>query len=198
MATPHVAGAAAILAQQQPDWTGTTIKDALVSTAKTTPDLPVYAQGAGRVDVARASAQPVTGTGVADFGLHTAGATPTTGTRTITYANSGATPADRARRGEAERHHRHRAGARHRRRAGASGRNTGPVLAGPFARSESSRAEAAPPGRASTRAASSAAPSRTSSRYASRSAAEGSSSMRATVRTTRRSCASPLTDKPLR
>ncbi len=89
MATPHVAGAAAILAQEHPDWTGTAIKDALVSTAATAPDLPVYAQGAGRVDVARATAQAVTGTGVADFGLHTVGGTPTTGTRTITYANSG-------------------------------------------------------------------------------------------------------------
>ncbi|GIF69142.1 peptidase [Asanoa ishikariensis] len=92
MATPHVAGAAAILAQEHPDWTGTAIKNALVSTAQTTPDLPVYAQGAGRVDVARASAQAVTGTGVADFGLHTVGGTPTTGTRTLTYTNSGDSP----------------------------------------------------------------------------------------------------------
>ncbi|GAA1892326.1 S8 family peptidase [Asanoa iriomotensis] len=92
MATPHVAGAAAILAQQHPDWTGTKIKDALVSTAATAPDQPVYAQGAGRVDVARASAQAVTGTGIADFGLHTVGEPPTDGRRTITYANSGSTP----------------------------------------------------------------------------------------------------------
>ncbi|MDG4824873.1 S8 family serine peptidase [Asanoa sp. WMMD1127] len=90
MATPHVAGAAAILAQEHPDWTGARLKDALVSTARTAPDLPVYAQGAGRVDVARASAQAVTGTGVADFGLHTVGGTPTTATRTVRYANAGA------------------------------------------------------------------------------------------------------------
>ena len=76
MATPHVAGAAAMLAQQHPDWTGAKLKDALVSTARTAPDLPVYAQGAGRVDVARATAQAVTGTGVADFGLHAVGGTP--------------------------------------------------------------------------------------------------------------------------
>jgi subtilisin family serine protease len=92
MATPHVAGAAAILAQEHPDWTGAALKDALVSTAQTTPNLPVYAQGAGRVDVARATGQAVTGTGVADFGLHAVGATPTSGTRTVTYANSGSTP----------------------------------------------------------------------------------------------------------
>ncbi|GIF77393.1 S8 family serine peptidase [Asanoa siamensis] len=88
MATPHVAGAAAILAQQHPDWSGAKIKDALVSTAATAKDLPVYAQGAGRVDVARSTSQSVTGTGVADYGLHTVGGTPTTATRTITYANS--------------------------------------------------------------------------------------------------------------
>ncbi|HEV7707197.1 MAG TPA: S8 family serine peptidase, partial [Asanoa sp.] len=92
MATPHVAGAAAILAQEHPDWTGAALKDALVSTAQTTLNLPVYAQGAGRVDVARATGQAVTGTGVADFGLHTVGATPTSATRTVTYANSGGTP----------------------------------------------------------------------------------------------------------
>ncbi|MFC7109603.1 S8 family serine peptidase [Nonomuraea rubra] len=38
MATPHVAGAAALLAAQHPDWTGAQLKDALVSTAKPTPD----------------------------------------------------------------------------------------------------------------------------------------------------------------
>ncbi|HTF12985.1 MAG TPA: S8 family serine peptidase [Asanoa sp.] len=92
MATPHVAGAAAILAQEHPDWTGAALKDALVSTAETNPDLPVYAQGAGRVDVARATGQAVTGTGVADFGLHTVGETPTSGSRTVTYANGGSTP----------------------------------------------------------------------------------------------------------
>ena len=35
MATPHVAGAAALLAQQHPDWKADQLKDALVSTAKT-------------------------------------------------------------------------------------------------------------------------------------------------------------------
>ncbi|GIF53167.1 subtilisin family serine protease [Asanoa ferruginea] len=91
MATPHVAGAAAILAQEHPDWTGAALKNALVSTAQTTPNLPVYAQGAGRVDVARATGQEVTGTGVADFGLHTVGG-PTDGTRTVAYTNGGNSP----------------------------------------------------------------------------------------------------------
>ncbi|MFG1989961.1 S8 family serine peptidase [Actinoplanes sp. NPDC048988] len=90
MATPHVAGAAAIVAQQHPGWTGSQIKDELVSTAKTTPDTPVFAQGAGRVDLARATTQKVAGTGVADFGLHQLGEKPVT--RTVTYTNGGTAP----------------------------------------------------------------------------------------------------------
>ncbi|WP_199443910.1 S8 family peptidase [Umezawaea beigongshangensis] len=60
MATPHVAGAAAILAQQHPDWPGSRIKAALMASAKPNPDLNVHQQGAGRVDVAAAVAQTVT------------------------------------------------------------------------------------------------------------------------------------------
>lgn len=71
MATPHVAGAAALLAQQNPDWSGQRLKDALISTANPNPELGVYAQGGGRVDVARAVGQPVTATGIADFALVT-------------------------------------------------------------------------------------------------------------------------------
>ncbi|WP_189168194.1 S8 family serine peptidase [Pilimelia anulata] len=54
MATPHVSGAAALLAQQHPDWTGAQLKTALVSHARPTDGVPVHAQGAGQVDVARA------------------------------------------------------------------------------------------------------------------------------------------------
>ncbi|MEV6312117.1 S8 family serine peptidase [Streptomyces sp. NPDC051840] len=68
MATPHVAGAAALLAQQHPGWNGTRLKDALVSAAKTAPDQDVYEQGAGRLAVDRASAQQVTASATADFG----------------------------------------------------------------------------------------------------------------------------------
>ncbi|MFF6839778.1 S8 family peptidase [Streptomyces tanashiensis] len=69
MATPHVAGAAAILAQRHPDWSPARLKSLLVSTAKTTADTSVYAQGAGRVDVARAVRQSVSADGTVDFGL---------------------------------------------------------------------------------------------------------------------------------
>jgi subtilisin family serine protease len=85
MATPHVAGAAAILAQQHPSWTGAQIKNALISTAKTVAGTSVYGQGAGRVDVARAVTQRVTSPGVADFGLRAVGEAPVT--RSVTYTN---------------------------------------------------------------------------------------------------------------
>ncbi|TWP48120.1 S8 family serine peptidase [Lentzea tibetensis] len=59
MATPHVAGAAALIKQQHPDWTGAQIKALLTSTAKPNPALGAFDQGAGRIDVAKAITQPV-------------------------------------------------------------------------------------------------------------------------------------------
>jgi subtilisin family serine protease len=56
-ATPHVAGAAAILAGQHPDWTPGQLKAALMGAAQPNPHLSVHEQGAGRVDVARATTQ---------------------------------------------------------------------------------------------------------------------------------------------
>ncbi|WP_329104140.1 S8 family serine peptidase [Micromonospora sp. NBC_01699] len=93
MATPHVAGAAVLLAQQHPDWSPARLKNALVSTARTNRELSVFAEGAGRVDLARAVGQRVFATGVADFGLVT-GAGPDTApvSRTVTYANDGTAP----------------------------------------------------------------------------------------------------------
>ncbi|MEU8164059.1 S8 family serine peptidase [Micromonospora parva] len=90
MATPHVAGAAAILAQEHPDWSAVKLKDALVSTTKANPALTVFEQGAGRVDVARALGQRVYSSATADFGrLSTGGATVE---RTVTYTNGGTIP----------------------------------------------------------------------------------------------------------
>jgi subtilisin family serine protease len=86
MATPHVAGAAALLAQVHPTWTATRLKNALVSTAHTAPDATVFGQGAGRVDTVRATTQAVQATGVADFGLIVAG-TKTPQQQSITYTN---------------------------------------------------------------------------------------------------------------
>ncbi|WP_433380779.1 S8 family serine peptidase [Streptosporangium sp. CA-115845] len=90
MATPHVAGVAAIMVQQHPDWTGPQIKAALMSTAKDDA-LSVYKQGSGRVDVARAYTQQVfTVTTGADFGAVESDAAPVT--RELTYTNLGGQP----------------------------------------------------------------------------------------------------------
>ena len=67
MATPHVAGAAALLAQAHPDWTYTQLKDALTATAAPGAYSP-FQQGSGRVDLTRAVGQRVYGPATADFG----------------------------------------------------------------------------------------------------------------------------------
>jgi subtilisin family serine protease len=59
MATPHVAGAAAILAAAHPDWDGARIKATLVGSATRLPEIPGHAQGAGRLDLGAAIAQTV-------------------------------------------------------------------------------------------------------------------------------------------
>ncbi|MCG5470673.1 S8 family serine peptidase [Micromonospora sp. LAH09] len=85
MATPHVAGAAAILAQEHPDWAAGTLKDALVSTTKANPALTVFEQGGGRVDVARALKQRVYSSATVDFGRIQTGTAPVE--RSVTYTN---------------------------------------------------------------------------------------------------------------
>jgi subtilisin family serine protease len=69
MATPHVAGAAAILAQRHPDWAGAQLKDALMSTTKKLDHIKPYQGGTGRLDVAAATFGTVTATGSLDFGF---------------------------------------------------------------------------------------------------------------------------------
>lgn len=59
MATPHAAGAVALLAQQHPDHTPDMLKAMVAGSAEPNPDLGAYAQGAGRVDAAAASEQTV-------------------------------------------------------------------------------------------------------------------------------------------
>ncbi|MFC0623351.1 S8 family serine peptidase [Kribbella deserti] len=94
MAAPHVAGAAAILAGQHPDWTPGQLKAALMGSAEPTPGLTVYQQGAGRVDVARATRQQVhPEAGSLDLGTalwphHDDQPV----TRTVTYRNDGDEP----------------------------------------------------------------------------------------------------------
>ncbi|MFD9337652.1 S8 family serine peptidase [Streptomyces sp. NPDC060028] len=61
MATPHVAGAAAIVKQRHPDWTGQQVKAALVGAANTAVPGDVRETGGGRLDVKAAVDATVTG-----------------------------------------------------------------------------------------------------------------------------------------
>ncbi|WP_235965720.1 S8 family serine peptidase [Micromonospora rubida] len=60
MASPHVAGAAALLAQQHPDWSGERLKATLMAAAVRSTQIGIFGQGAGRVDLGRALHQSVT------------------------------------------------------------------------------------------------------------------------------------------
>ncbi|MFF9502111.1 S8 family serine peptidase [Streptomyces sp. NPDC014656] len=94
MATPHVAGVAALLAERHPDWTGARLKDALMSSSKPL-DASAYDLGAGRVDVAAAIAADVTATGSADLGFFSwpyEANEPVT--RTVTYTNASDAPVE--------------------------------------------------------------------------------------------------------
>jgi subtilisin family serine protease len=90
MAAPHVAGAAAILAQANPEWAAGELKAALVSSAQPNPDLTVYQQGGGRVDVPAALAVEVLAApAVLDLGYFPypqVEAEPAT--RSVTYTNT--------------------------------------------------------------------------------------------------------------
>ncbi|MFE9694452.1 S8 family serine peptidase [Micromonospora sp. NPDC005806] len=84
MATPHVAGAAALIAQQHPNLTGHEIKALLMSTAT---DLghDTFAQGAGRVNLATAVDPTVTTNGNLFFGRLAYPHAPLT--KKVTYTN---------------------------------------------------------------------------------------------------------------
>jgi subtilisin family serine protease len=91
MAAPHVAGAAAILAQRNPSWSAAELKAHLMGTVKPVADSPVNI-GTGLLDVGRAVSQQVRAdVGSLSFGLlewpHTK-----TSTKTITYSNASAAP----------------------------------------------------------------------------------------------------------
>ncbi|MFF3127359.1 S8 family serine peptidase [Streptomyces sp. NPDC057908] len=89
MAAPHVAGAAALLAQRHPDWTGRRIKAALVTHAKPSSAYSVYQQGNGRVDVPAALDPALELSGTADFGtVEWHPGTYDKETRTVTVTNT--------------------------------------------------------------------------------------------------------------
>nr|BFD87900.1 S8 family serine peptidase [Streptomyces sp. Xyl84] len=93
MATPHVAGAAALLAQQHHDWDGARLKAVLTGSAEPGP-YSSFQQGTGRTDVARAIGQSVVAEqGPLDFGRqewpHTDDEPVT---KQLTYRNLGTGP----------------------------------------------------------------------------------------------------------
>ncbi|WP_405683476.1 S8 family serine peptidase [Streptomyces sp. NBC_00057] len=91
MATPHVAGAAAILKQRHPDWSGQRIKDALMSSSKKLDAYTPYEQGTGRLDVKAAVDSTIEATGsveVASYSWPHSASDPVA-QRTITYRNTG-------------------------------------------------------------------------------------------------------------
>ncbi|MFE3827815.1 S8 family peptidase [Streptomyces sp. NPDC059092] len=94
MATPHVAGAAALLAQQHPDWSGQRIKQTLTASAKPGSGLTAFQQGTGRADVAKAITQSVVSEQTSvNFGVQQWPHTDDKAvTKQITYRNSGKTP----------------------------------------------------------------------------------------------------------
>ncbi|TMR88713.1 serine protease [Nonomuraea basaltis] len=92
MATPHVAGAAALLRQARPGITGGELKSLLMATARPGGDIPVDAQGAGRVDVAAAlKGSVVASAGSVSFGRLDTGEPKSL---TVTYRNLGQAPAE--------------------------------------------------------------------------------------------------------
>jgi subtilisin family serine protease len=92
MATPHVAGAAALLVQRHPVWSAADLKAALVGAAEYNPAFTALDQGTGRVDVPAAlEASLLASTASLSFGLAPwphEDDLPVT--RSVTYRNLGA------------------------------------------------------------------------------------------------------------
>lgn len=94
MAAPHVAGSAALLKQQHPDWTGQRIKAALTASAAPAKDYTPFQQGSGRVDAAKAIEQTVIAEQVSlSFGVQQwPHHDDKRVTKDLTYRNLGPTP----------------------------------------------------------------------------------------------------------
>jgi subtilisin family serine protease len=93
MATPHVAGAAAIITQAHPEWTAQQRKSALVGAARPNADFGVFDQGAGELDIVRALKQPVSASPAAvNVGFQKYPQSDDTVVRAVTYRNTADTP----------------------------------------------------------------------------------------------------------
>ncbi|MCC3648192.1 S8 family serine peptidase [Cytobacillus oceanisediminis] len=89
MATPHVAGAAALLAQRYPDWTGEQLKEALMSTTKKLEHIKPFEGGTGRLDAVAALGH-TRATGSLDFGFYDwPHENDGPAEKTLTYTNDG-------------------------------------------------------------------------------------------------------------
>ncbi|MEV4756239.1 S8 family serine peptidase [Micromonospora sp. NPDC049559] len=94
MASPHVAGAAALLRQLRPEATAPRVGAALVGSARALPETAPTVSGAGRLDVAAAADAELTAEPTAlSFGLADLATGEATGTRTVTLRNDGGRPA---------------------------------------------------------------------------------------------------------
>ncbi|MFF7199660.1 S8 family serine peptidase [Streptomyces sp. NPDC008141] len=93
MATPHVAGAAALVKQRHPNWTAQQIKAALVSSATTAVPGDVRETGGGRLDAKAAISTTVTGAPAVQGGtFHWPQDSSDRTTVQIPYTNSGDKP----------------------------------------------------------------------------------------------------------
>ncbi|MCX5316530.1 S8 family serine peptidase [Streptomyces sp. NBC_00154] len=92
MATPHVAGAAALLAAKHPDWTGQQLKDALVSTTASTQRFSPFEAGSGRLDIAAAVKATLFASGSAFAQAHYPYTPSQTVRKDVTYTNTGSEP----------------------------------------------------------------------------------------------------------
>ncbi|MFC4534446.1 S8 family serine peptidase [Sphaerisporangium dianthi] len=91
MATPHVAGAAALLAAAHPELSGGQLKDLLASSSLPTPAYDAFQGGSGRLDVAAASRAGVLASAAAFAGQVRAGASGAV-ERPVTYTNITGSP----------------------------------------------------------------------------------------------------------
>ncbi|MET9696618.1 S8 family serine peptidase [Streptomyces sp. NPDC006529] len=93
MATPHVAGAAAIVKQRHPDWTAQQVKAALVGSAETGIPGDVRETGGGRLDVQRAIGTTVTSAPAVQGGAYNWPQDRSDRTTvTVPYTNTGSAP----------------------------------------------------------------------------------------------------------
>jgi subtilisin family serine protease len=91
MATPHVTGAAALMAAAHPDLTGSQLKDLLASSSLQTPQYDAFQAGSGRLDVAAASHTGVFATATA-YAAQVPQTTAGGVQRPVTYTNTTGAP----------------------------------------------------------------------------------------------------------